>query len=95
VPISWMWAEMCKCAAIPPGGQEIASSFYRPRGGDLQLGRTVLSATYGGMAHSVAELMVVLENLAPDRRRGESCTRPGAASRVRLWELPTLSPSIR
>jgi hypothetical protein len=34
------------------------------------------SATYGGMAHSVLELMVVLENLAPSGRRGESCVRP-------------------
>jgi hypothetical protein len=31
------------------------------------------SATYGGMVHNVVELMVVLENLASGRRRGESC----------------------
>jgi hypothetical protein len=43
----------------------------------------------------VAELMVVLENLGPGRRRGESCTRPGVASRVRVWELPVRSPSVR
>jgi hypothetical protein len=40
------------------------------------------SATYGGMTHSVVELMVVLENLASGGRRGESCDCPGAASRV-------------
>jgi hypothetical protein len=39
-------------------------------------------ATYGGMAHSAVELMAVLMILAPVGRRGESCTYPGAASRV-------------
>jgi hypothetical protein len=39
-------------------------------------------ATYGGMAHSAMELMVILTILAPVGRRGESCTFPGAASRV-------------
>jgi hypothetical protein len=38
-------------------------------------------AAYGGMAHSAAELMVILTNLAPVGRRGEPCTRTGAASR--------------
>jgi hypothetical protein len=96
VPISWMWAETCKCAAIPPPRDRgTVSSFYRPRGGGLQSYHTVLSTTYGGMAHSVAGLMVVLENLAPDRRHGESCTRPGAASRVRVWEIPVPSPFVR
>jgi hypothetical protein len=47
-------------------------------------------ATYGGMAHNALELMVVLTNLAPVGRRGESCTCPGAASRVAVWELPVL-----
>jgi hypothetical protein len=37
--------------------------------------------------HNVVELTVVLANLAPGRRRGESCTRPGADSRVVAWEL--------
>jgi hypothetical protein len=40
------------------------------------------SATYGGMAHSAVELMVVLENLASGRRRGEPCACPEATSRV-------------
>jgi hypothetical protein len=39
------------------------------------------------MAHSVVDLMVVLENLAPGGRRGESCAHPGAASRVMVREL--------
>jgi hypothetical protein len=47
------------------------------------------------MAHSVMELTVVLASLAPDRRRGESCTHLGAASRVVAWELPVQSPSVR
>jgi hypothetical protein len=38
----------------------------------------VLSATYGGVAHNVVELMVVLANLAPGGHCGESYTRPGA-----------------
>jgi hypothetical protein len=56
-----------------PHGQGTASSFYRPRGGGLQSCRTALSATYGGMAHKVVELRVVLVNLAPGGCRGESC----------------------
>jgi hypothetical protein len=47
-------------------------------------------ATYGGMAHSAVELMAVLTNLAHVGRRGESCTCPGAASKVVVWELPVL-----
>jgi hypothetical protein len=78
-----------------PYGQGSASSFYRPRGGDLQSCRTVLRATYGVMVHSAMELMVVLVNLAPVGCRGESCTRPGASSRVTVWELPVWSPSVR
>jgi hypothetical protein len=53
------------------------------------------SATYGGMAHSVLELMVVLENLASGGRRGDSYACPGAASRVATWELLVWSPSVR
>jgi hypothetical protein len=53
------------------------------------------SATYGGMGHSVVELMVVLENLTSGRRRGESCDCPGAALRVAAWELLVWSPSVR
>jgi hypothetical protein len=53
------------------------------------------SATYGGMAHSDVELMVVLENLAFGGRRGESCARPGEALRVVVWELLVWSSSIR
>jgi hypothetical protein len=75
--------------------QGTASSFYRPRGGSLQSCYTVLSATYGGMAHSVVELMVVVANLAPCGHRGESCTCPGATSRVAVWELPVRSSSVR
>jgi hypothetical protein len=78
-----------------PCGQAIASSFYSPRGGGLPSCRTTLSATYGGMAHSAAELMFVLMNLALVGRRGESCTRIGAASRVVVWGLPVRSPSVR
>jgi hypothetical protein len=65
-----------------PCGQGTAPSFYRPRGGSLQSCHTVLHATYGGMVHSDVELMAVLTNLARVGRRGESCTCPGAASRV-------------
>jgi hypothetical protein len=81
--------------SVVPRGQGAAASFYRPRGGDLQSCRTALRATYGGMAHSVAELMAVLVNLAPGGRRGESYTRPGATSRVAAWELLVWSPSER
>jgi hypothetical protein len=52
-------------------------------------------ATYGGMVYSTKELMVVLKNLAPVVRRGESCTCPEAASRVAVRELPIWSPSVR
>jgi hypothetical protein len=52
-------------------------------------------ATYGGMAHIVVELMLVLTNLAPVGRRGESCTCPRAASRVAVWVLLVRSPSVR
>jgi hypothetical protein len=54
-----------------------------------------LSATYGGMAHSVVELTVALVNLASGGRHGESCARPGAASRVAAWELLVWLPSVR
>jgi hypothetical protein len=70
-----------------PRGQGTASSFYRPRGGGLQSCRATLSATCGSMAHSVTESTVVLTNLASGGRRGESCSRPGAASRVATLEL--------
>jgi hypothetical protein len=76
-------------------GQGTTSSFYRPRGGGLQSYRTVLSATHGGMAHSVTELMVVLVKPARGRRHGESCTRPEAASRVVVWELSVRLTSVR
>jgi hypothetical protein len=52
------------------------------------------SATYGSMAHSVVELTVVLENLAPSGSRGESCARPGATSRVMARELLVRSLSV-
>jgi hypothetical protein len=80
---------------LSPRSQGTAFSFYSPRGGGLQSCRMALSATYGGMAHSVVELMVVLANLAPSRHLGESYTRPGAASRVAAWELLVWSPSVR
>jgi hypothetical protein len=44
-------------------------------------------ATYDGMVYNAVELMVVLTNLAPVGRRGEPYTRPGAASRVAVWEF--------
>jgi hypothetical protein len=47
------------------------------------------------MAHNVVELMVVLANLASGRCRGESCARPGVASRVAVWELLVWLPSVR
>jgi hypothetical protein len=53
-----------------------------------------LSATYGGMVHNVVELTVVLTNLAFGGRRGESCARPGAASRVAARDLLVWSPSV-
>jgi hypothetical protein len=53
------------------------------------------SATYGGMALSVVELMVVLEDLASGGRRGKSGACPGAASRVVVRELLVWSPSVR
>jgi hypothetical protein len=88
-------AEKCERAAIrrPPCGQEITSSFYRPRGGDLQSCHTAISATYGSMACGVVEVTIVLANLAPGRCCGESCTRLEAASRVAAWKLPVLSLS--
>jgi hypothetical protein len=66
----------------PPRVQGTTSSFIGQW--EAIYNRIVLSATYGGMAHCVAELMVVLENLAPGRRRGESYTRIGAVSRLRV-----------
>jgi hypothetical protein len=45
-------------------------------------------ATYGGMAYNAVELVVVLTNLAPSGRRGESCACPRAASRVAVWVPP-------
>jgi hypothetical protein len=45
-------------------------------------------ATYGGMAYNIVELMVVLMNLTPGRRRGEACTCLGAALRVAVWAPP-------
>jgi hypothetical protein len=96
VPISWMWVETCKCVAIrPPLRPGDRPSFYRPKGGGLQSRRVALSATHGGMAHSVAELTTVLANLAPGGRRGESCICPGVASRVAAWELPVWLSSVR
>jgi hypothetical protein len=77
-----------------PRSQETSSS-YKPRGNGLQSCCTTLSATYGGMAHSVMELIVVLVNLASGGRRGESCARLGAASRVAAWDLLVWSPSVR
>jgi hypothetical protein len=47
-------------------------------------------ATHGGMAYNIVELMVVLMNIAPSGRRGESCAYPGAASRVAVWVPPAL-----
>jgi hypothetical protein len=78
-----------------PCGQGTASSLYRPRGGGSQSLRTTLNATYGGMAHSVVELMVVLTNLASGGHHDVSCACPGAASRVAAWELLVWSPSVR
>jgi hypothetical protein len=46
------------------------------------------------MAHNVAELMVVLENLTYGRHHGESCACPGAASRVVVQELLVWSSSV-
>jgi hypothetical protein len=39
------------------------------------------------MAHSAVELTVVMANLAFGGRRGGSCARPGADSRVAVLEL--------
>jgi hypothetical protein len=88
-----------KCASVQLSvlsrGQGTASSFYRPRGGGLQSCRMALSATYGGMAHSVMESMTVWANIASAGRRDESCACPEAASRVATWELLVWSPSVR
>jgi hypothetical protein len=40
------------------------------------------------MAYSAVELVVVLMNLAPGGRRGESSACPRAASRVVVWAPP-------
>jgi hypothetical protein len=69
-----------------PCGQGTAPSFYRPRGGGLQSCRTVL-LTSDGMVYNATERMVVLTNLASGGRRGESCARPGATSRVHCGNL--------
>jgi hypothetical protein len=37
--------------------------------------------------YSAMEWMAVLANLAPVGRHGESCPRPGAASRVAVWNI--------
>jgi hypothetical protein len=47
------------------------------------------------MVYIATEWMAVLANLAPVGRHGESCSRPRAASRVVVWELPVRSPSVR
>jgi hypothetical protein len=52
-------------------------------------------ATYGGMVHNVVELMVVLTNLAPSGRRGESCACPGAALWVAEWAPPAWVAVVR
>jgi hypothetical protein len=70
------------CYPSSPCGQGTASSFYRPRGGDSQSCRVALSAVCGSMVYIVMDLTAVMENLASGRRRGGSCARPGAASRV-------------
>jgi hypothetical protein len=57
-----------------------APSFYRSRGGNLQLYRVVL-ITCGGVAYSVVELMVVVANLAPVGCHGVSCSQ----ERLRGW----------
>jgi hypothetical protein len=74
-----------------PRGQGTSFSLYRSRGGGLQLCCTVLT-TCGGMVYNATEWMAILANLAPVGRRGESCSRPRAASRVAVWELPVRSP---
>jgi hypothetical protein len=40
------------------------------------------------MAYSAVELVVVLMNLAPSERHGESSACPRAASRVAVWAPP-------
>jgi hypothetical protein len=74
------------CSPSSPCGRGTASSFYRPRGGSLQSCCTV-PITCGGMVYSVVELMAVPANLIPTGCRGESCSCPGAASRVAVWGL--------
>jgi hypothetical protein len=74
------------CYLSTPCGQRTASSFYRPRGGGLQSCRVALSVVCGSMAYNVVELTTVLANLASGRRRGGSCARLGAASRVVVSE---------
>jgi hypothetical protein len=41
------------------------------------------------------ELMVILKNLAPVGRRGESCVRTGVDLRVVVWGLLVRPPSVR
>jgi hypothetical protein len=52
------------------------------------------SATYSDMAHSVAELVIVLGNLTAGGHRGGSCACPGVASRVVVCELLVWSSSV-
>jgi hypothetical protein len=78
----------------PPLGWGTAPSFYRPRGGGLQLCRAVLIMC-GGMTYNAEELMAVLANLAPVGCHGVSCSRPGVASRAAMWELLVRSSSVR
>jgi hypothetical protein len=70
------------CYPSSPCSQGIASSFYRARGGGLRSCRMVLSVVCGRMVYSVVELTTILANLALGRRRGGSCARLEAASRV-------------
>jgi hypothetical protein len=79
VPISWMKAETCKCAAIcrPPAARRPPPPFIG-QGEAVYSHAAWSSTTYGGMAHSVVELMVALEKLASGGCRGKSCACPEA-----------------
>jgi hypothetical protein len=77
---------MCAAIRCPPCGQGTAPSFYRTRGGDLQLCHTVLKLHMAVWRTTL--LMVVLTNLTPSGRHGESCACLGATSRVAVWASP-------
>jgi hypothetical protein len=75
-----------------PPSYEVASSFYRPRGGGLQSCRVAFGYIVAVLTHGTCDLMVSLANFDPYTRRGGSCSCLGVTSRV---VMPVLLPCRR